>query len=481
MHVHVPYCPQICSFCHCGRRLLKHRDQLEEWLDRTLAEIDFFAREMKSTHVRHQYFGGGTPDLLSPDQLDRLLHRLEDRFDHTRAMRRTFEILPSNCTREVLEVAVGHGIRRISGGVQSVDGQVLAGVSRAPDLAPLRRIIADARVIGIADINIDLAWGLAGDSEAQLYTSLQAVLALEPESVSIHLLAPTPLHPVYASDDEEVELYERFLALPKRAFPGYVWKRLPTVMVLAREEYVEAGHYYSWMYSDMETLGCDLFALGRHGLSHIRGRARYENVSPVSGPFDPRQPAYRISRTDGTVDGAIDTLSDLLRDQVCDFTWIRELYGAESTLPVVAAMDKLVEDGALLSEAGVFRDPRGPTLFLGELSSLLELARSQTRALNGAPEASPTASQTTVTVLPVGDGVLPIVVETADPTKDYYATIDGFGFYHEEPKGLERPELAASIVRITEDLEEIILGRALSEDQVRAELEQRWVTRAADR
>ncbi len=520
MHVHVPYCPQLCSFCHCGRLLLTDPQRLEEWIERTRAEIAFFAPALKGAFVRHQYFGGGTPNLLTPQQLDTLFGMLEDNFEHDPTGRRTLEMLPSIYRRETLEVAARHGLRRVSCGVQSTDGEVLGLVQREPDIAPLRRLMNDARDLGFTDVDIDLAWGFQADSEAHFFRSLTDVLALGPESVAVHLLAPTARNPLYKTFAEERDVYRRFRALPHgdgaralaQSFPDYEWRLLPTVAVVVRRDYVEAGEYHSWQYSDMETFGMDMFGLGRYSLSHLPGWGRYENKTDVSA-FDPDEAGFRLAITDGAIDAAMDVLSDLLCDRSCAPERVAARYGEAAVRPALEALDALERSGSISRRGGRYEYLLpADSVFMGPVKVLLEdvvvprslklnpgaldgkpipaagtenrsftplsadrLARRKVRELEKAT--GPTQGVGEQFELPVNGVPVTVVVEPARRESQYYRVIGDLGVYYAQAPSVAPAALSAAMEQVTRNLADILRQRNVTATEARQELEQRLAGR----
>jgi len=478
MHVHVPYCPQICSFCHCGKLMLTSPAQLDEWVDRAAAEAAFFAPALRGARVYRQYFGGGTPNLLAPAQLDRLLDLLEASFDHDPAGRRTLEVLPSAYQTGTLEVAARHGVRRISAGVQSTEVRLLDRVGRAPDIAPLARIMEEAARHGVDDVNVDLAWRLPGDTEELFFRSLAAVLDLRPTSVSVHLLAPTPLNPMFASPEEELAIFREFVGFPEgesarrlaETHPEFSWRRLPTVLTLARRDYVEAGRYYTWQYSDMETVGVDMFGLGRFALSHLLGGARYENLTRVDR-FDPDEPGFRLAYTDGAIDGAMDAIGELVRDDACDLAALRARYGDEDLAPVRAALDDLVARKHLRREGDRYRRKPDPgSLYLGPVGELLDVAAARVEALN--PSDAPAAKTRKVSLkhavedppsvtLDLGAHRVRLFVEAARADKNYYRVVGRFGLYYTDDGGAPRDALHEGLRRAATALEGVTAATAV--------------------
>ena len=472
MHVHVPYCPQICTFCHCGKVLLTEPSQIAQWLQRTREEVAFYAPAMRGASVRVQYFGGGTPNVLAPGQLDELLDLLEGNFAHEPNARRTLEMLPSAYHAGTLEVAARHGIRRLSAGVQSTERTLLDAVGRSPDFAPLKRMMDEATRLGIDDVNVDMAWRLPGDTEARFFRSLADVLDVRPTTVSIHLLAPTARNPVFSSASDEAAMYRAFRGFSDgplaqqlaTTHPDYIWRKLPTVMTLVRRDYLAAGRYRTWQYSDMEPVGIDMFGLGRWSISHILGVARYENLNKVH-VFEPDATGYQLSVVNGMTDAAMDVLAELMRDNVCDVTSIAAYYGMDAFAPVQDLLDSLVARGHLQRESARYtRSYDETSLLLGPVGELLALAKDQ--ALKSTPQDVPPArprrdlskenAPPAHVTLKLGDIDLKVFVELARPERRYYHVVAPFGLYYPEIADLPRKALGGALDHAVEVLAEIV-------------------------
>src|SRR5207302_5711039 len=131
LYTHIPFCPQICSFCQCSTSLRKSDDQVAAYLQWLEGEIEFFSNVSQPGLIQFQYVGGGTPNLLSEPQLERLLGTINRHFRFTSASRRTFEFLPSALRPDTLPLVHAHGFNRLSCGVQSWSDQTLKEVNRS--------------------------------------------------------------------------------------------------------------------------------------------------------------------------------------------------------------------------------------------------------------------------------------------------------------------------------------------------------------
>src|SRR5882724_11223774 len=205
LYTHIPFCPQICSFCQCSTSLRKSDEQVAAYLDWIGGEIEFLAEASQRGLVHYQYVGGGTPNLLSEPQLERLLGTIEQHFHFTSTSRRTFEFLPSSLRPGTLPLVRAHGFNRLSCGVQSWSDRTLKAVNRSRlGLDELGRTIEQAYALGFDEMNVDLIFGIGGESPGDFREGLLELLARNPTTVTIHNIIPTVTNPVFSSVQEEL-------------------------------------------------------------------------------------------------------------------------------------------------------------------------------------------------------------------------------------------------------------------------------------
>jgi len=193
LYVGIPFCPTRCAYCSfvsadVGRTL----KLLEPYLDALLEEIDALGRILERTGkgLRSFYMGGGTPTTLSAVQLDRLLTRCREVLPLEGCTEYTVEAgRPDTIDRAKLEVLKGHGVGRISINPQTMSDQVLQAIGRRHTARDIREAFRTAREVGFACINMDLIAGLPQDSVEGFRDSLEEVLALRPENITVHTLA----------------------------------------------------------------------------------------------------------------------------------------------------------------------------------------------------------------------------------------------------------------------------------------------------
>ncbi|MGA0802115.1 MAG: radical SAM family heme chaperone HemW [Ilumatobacteraceae bacterium] len=207
VYVHVPFCRHRCDYCAFAT--FTDRDHLMvRYVEAVRAEV---RREietgMKSADT--VFFGGGTPSRLAPE----LLMSILDVIPRTSGAEVTVECNPDDVSLEMFRVFADHGVNRISFGVQSMQGHVLASLGRTHDPDNVRRGVDAARGIGLS-FNLDVIYGAHGETVEDWERTVHSVVALDPPHVSAYGLtveAGTPLadrpdkHP---DDDRQAEMYE---------------------------------------------------------------------------------------------------------------------------------------------------------------------------------------------------------------------------------------------------------------------------------
>jgi len=378
LYTHIPFCPQICSFCQCSTSLRKSDEQVAEYLGWLEGEIETLAAASEGGTVRFQYVGGGTPNLLSEAQLERLLGAIDRSFRFAPSSRRTFEFLPSSLRPETLPLVRSFGFNRLSCGVQSWSHDTLKAVKRSQaGLGELGRTIEDAYALGYDELNLDLIHGIGEESQALFLEGLLQVLALRPTTVTIHHVIPTATNPVYANVEEELAAHARFERLEQalgeevgRRFPQVDWVLRPNSWILVDRNFRRGPDFSYWYYSDNERIQIDMLGLGRFAHSNILGRITYENLS-FATRYDPDEASYRAFRKTPAIDAALDLITDLVGDRRSDPEPIRRRHGSEALRPLQPVLEQLEREQRLARHDGcwtpthtdgVFIDPFWPLL-----------------------------------------------------------------------------------------------------------------------
>ena len=193
LYIGIPFCPTRCAYCSFVSadvgRTLKLVDPYVEALEEEIDAMGRLLREL-GLSVRSFYMGGGTPTTLSPEQLDRLLGRCHQVLPLEGCTEYTVEAgRPDTITREKLQVLKNQGIGRISINPQTLEDPVLQAIGRRHTARDILEAYAMAREVGFASINMDLIAGLPRDSFEGFCRSLEGVMALSPENITVHTLA----------------------------------------------------------------------------------------------------------------------------------------------------------------------------------------------------------------------------------------------------------------------------------------------------
>jgi oxygen-independent coproporphyrinogen-3 oxidase len=188
IYVHVPFCLTRCGYCDFNTYTSGDRGA---YLDAALAEIDLAAAHLRRP-VDTVFLGGGTPTLLEPDQVGRLLQRMRDRLGLADDVEVTIEANPDTVDGAALAALREAGATRVSFGVQSVRPHVLAALERVHGPERALAAIAEARAAGFAVISADLIYGTPGEDADDWEASLRAVLGAGVDHVSAYGLSIEP-------------------------------------------------------------------------------------------------------------------------------------------------------------------------------------------------------------------------------------------------------------------------------------------------
>lgn len=191
LYVGIPFCPSTCLYCSfTSYPLSKWEKRVEEYLDALFRELEDAGERFRHRKLNTVYIGGGTPTTLNPDQMERLLDRIQAAFDVSHLREFTVEAgRPDSITREKLQVLLDHGIDRISINPQTMKDETLRIIGRHHTVEQTKEAFALAEEMGFSHINMDLIIGLPGEGYEDVEHTMQEIAALGPDSVTIHSLA----------------------------------------------------------------------------------------------------------------------------------------------------------------------------------------------------------------------------------------------------------------------------------------------------
>jgi putative oxygen-independent coproporphyrinogen III oxidase len=192
VYVHVPFCAARCGYCDFNTYVGSSGDEHAAWADAAAAEIELAARTVGVRRVDTVFFGGGTPTLVAPSLLGRALRAVDEAFGLAGGAEVTTEANPDSVDGAALRALREAGFTRVSLGMQSAVGHVLAVLDRRHDPERPAAAVAEARAAGFEHVSLDLIYGTPGETAADWEVSLSAVLDAGPDHVSAYALSVEP-------------------------------------------------------------------------------------------------------------------------------------------------------------------------------------------------------------------------------------------------------------------------------------------------
>lgn len=233
LYLHIPFCSRKCGYCDFYSIPHPSRPLIEKTLDATLTSL---AQAMtligsgRRIPVATAYIGGGTPSILSADQLKRLLEAVLDAAGGA-PDEMTVELNPESVTPQGLDVLEANGVSRVSLGIQSMNREVLGYLDRMATPEANRNALETVRERFSGDLSVDLIAGVPGRAEHAIARELEELLSFRPEHLSCYTLTIEPDTPLSerirsgtaVSPDEDQQLGEWLEAVEILETRGYVW------------------------------------------------------------------------------------------------------------------------------------------------------------------------------------------------------------------------------------------------------------------
>ncbi len=190
LYIGIPFCPTRCLYCSfVSTDIHTSGKYMDEFVGKLMLEIDKTAQIIQKLgkFAENIYIGGGTPTTLSAEQLSMIFERLHKNFDFSRIKEFTLEAgRPDTITEEKLFAAASGGVNRISINPQTMNPQTLKRVGRTHTPEMVCGCVKSARAAGFDNINMDLIAGLPGEDAEMFKNSIDEVIALNPENITVH-------------------------------------------------------------------------------------------------------------------------------------------------------------------------------------------------------------------------------------------------------------------------------------------------------
>ncbi len=186
LNIQIPYCLESCSFCHCNRVKLRSSRELKNYTEFLAGQIRTFGKMFKDIEIGAIFFSGGSPSLLSPDDLNALFDNIFGNFHFKKNLKIYFEANPQSLTSEKLKVLSDRRIFRISLGVQSLDKKVLKKIGRRQDPSRVHNCIKIIQDTGSSQINVDLVPGLPEQTVQSFLDDLKTLISLKVDVITVN-------------------------------------------------------------------------------------------------------------------------------------------------------------------------------------------------------------------------------------------------------------------------------------------------------
>jgi oxygen-independent coproporphyrinogen III oxidase len=383
LYLHIPFCSAICNYCNFNRGLfesgLKDRyvAAIEQEIRRAGAgqqanpHSSANADSVGSTRADTIFFGGGTPSLLDPQEVARLIAACRDAFDVTPDAEITLETNPETSSFERMERFRAAGVNRISFGVQSFRESELRRLGRLHSADRARAAVREARAAGFDNISLDLMMWLPEQTRDDWRESVEALIDVGPEHASLYLLELYPNAPLkeemarsgwsLAPDDDAAEMY--LWSLERLDGAGFAQYEISNV---ARPGFESRHNLKYW--TDGAWLG---FGSGAHSTGH---GARWKNVSGtedyvgrINQRLSPIADRRQLSRSEQLEEALFTGLRLSAGVNIVD---VGRTYGADVWRLYGDGLEPFVSDGLLVREGPVLSLTRRGMLVANEIMSV---------------------------------------------------------------------------------------------------------------
>ena len=301
LYISIPCCPTRCAYCSfvsfATKRLLS---MIPDYLERLLRDIDAVFDIIKENGLTLTtiYIGGGTPTTLTEAELDLLLSRIEKHIDPASLREYSIEAgRPDTITEEKLKIIKAHGVTRISINPQTLNDAVLQGIGRCHTVEDFYRAFDLAKSSGIEHINTDLIAGLPGDTYRSFSKTVDRIIALGPDNVTVHTFsvkkAADIVHTgfdVYqpnAGDAQKSVAYSQLKLRNSGYQPYYIYRQRNTVGNLENVGYAFPGCEGLYNMYIMEELH-HIFAVGAGAVTKLvdRNKPKIERIFMPKYPYE---------------------------------------------------------------------------------------------------------------------------------------------------------------------------------------------------
>ena len=274
VYIHIPFCKRKCYYCDFVSYPEKYELQ-GKYIDKVIQEIEENKKILQDNNVTTIYIGGGTPSSIKPELIKRILNKVYNYTEINNIKEITIEVNPGTATKNNLQLYKNCGINRISIGLQSTNNDILNEIGRIHNFNQFLDTYKWAREAGFKNINVDLMIGIPNQTIDDVKTSLEKVVSLKPEHISVYSLIvedETPMKKLIESGK---------LKLPDEEDERNQYKYTKNFLELNGYKHYEISNFAKPGFESKHNLNCweqkQYIGLGVAAHSYING-VRYSNT-----------------------------------------------------------------------------------------------------------------------------------------------------------------------------------------------------------
>lgn len=352
LYLHIPYCSSLCWYCGCCTKAVQRYEPISDYLTALHSEIASVSQRMQASHrVNHIHWGGGSPNILSADDIALLAAAQREHFEILDTAEFAVEIDPRGLDAERVAAFAKAGVTRVSLGVQDFDTKVQTAINRHQSFAETQFAAEEFRAHGIDNINIDVVYGLPHQTRDGVQKTIEQVLELRPSRVAAFGYAHLPSrlkHQTMIDEKALPDVIERFAQASRisrtLAKAGYVRIGLDHYALpedpMARGMLARNFQGYTTDVADA-LIGFGASAIGRLPQGYV------QNI-PAAGEYARKILAGELATARGfTLSNADKMRAFVIERLMCDLTFpaseLRSRFGT--------ACNELIEEAQALLEA----------------------------------------------------------------------------------------------------------------------------------
>lgn len=276
LYVHIPFCKQKCYYCD----FCSYPDKLSlqnQYINSIMKEIESIENK-ENYMIKTIYIGGGTPSIINPYLIEKLLNKIKGEFCVLDESEITIEVNPGTITEEKLNIYKKSGINRLSIGLQSTNDNLLKEIGRIHNYKDFENTFELARMTGFSNINVDLMIGLPNQCLDDVIKSLENLIDKSPEHISVYSLIVEEGTPI----DKLINLGK--LNLPDEDLERSMYKSVKEILEQNGYNQYEISNFAKKSYESKHNMDCwnqnEYIGLGAAAHSYLNS-TRYSNTNNI--------------------------------------------------------------------------------------------------------------------------------------------------------------------------------------------------------